>query len=307
MTGTDGPEYADGLDTPIDPSGIGQFVAHDRCFRYIKQSVDPGDEPNARDWTEAFTTMNVALLGHGQEFEARQVEALASDATRIIGPDFDDRSKRGVPAITTDETWADSSRDRREQISRAVAKARQLGGVSEKRPYLLLYQAPLGGQIGTHQIWGEADCIALAPAGVAGGNANAPAAKDQKGAASSDVVARVIEIKSGHMDKPANRAQVAIYSMLLEQTLDERPTARIETSVLTGENATHPGETRHPLDLSTFRREEWTVYARRLLAADGPITEALRKIEAKAPCFSGGMKPTTGNNFRSEPRLVIPR
>lgn len=74
-------------DEPLDPSGIAQFVEHDRCPRYLKQRADPGEESEARDWQEAFGIMNIALLGTGAEFEADQLEALAADATQIIAPD----------------------------------------------------------------------------------------------------------------------------------------------------------------------------------------------------------------------------
>ena len=91
---------------PLDPSGIAQFIQHDRCRRYLKQRVDPGDEPEAREWTEAFSAMNAGLLGEGQEFEAIQIEALAANAARIIGPELEATGKAGVPEIDIDETWA---------------------------------------------------------------------------------------------------------------------------------------------------------------------------------------------------------
>ena len=74
-------------DEPLGQSGIAQFVDHDRCPRYLKQRVAPGEESKARDWREAFGIMNIALLGKGAEFEADQLEALAADATQIIAPD----------------------------------------------------------------------------------------------------------------------------------------------------------------------------------------------------------------------------
>jgi hypothetical protein len=37
-------------DLLLEPSGIAQFVEYDRCPRYLKQPVDPGEEADARDW-----------------------------------------------------------------------------------------------------------------------------------------------------------------------------------------------------------------------------------------------------------------
>jgi len=261
---------------PLDPSGIAQFVEHDRCPRYIKQRVTPGNEPEARDWREAFTMMNVALLGNGREFEATQVEALAADATKVIGPDLNTSTTDGVPSITVDETWDDSTKGRAEQLRTAVAEAQTLTSNTDDPPYILCYQAPLGGQLGAEPVWGEVDCLTLAPATTSEENSNSlpPEARNHTDPA---VLARVVDIKSASEEQPAHRVQVAIYSALLEQTLAEGPAppCRIETSVLTQSTAAAPDTELNPFTLPTFRREEWELFADHLLAADGPIDEAL--------------------------------
>jgi hypothetical protein len=272
-------------DEPLDPSGIAQFVKHDRCPRYIKQRVDPGDEPNARDWREAFGLMNVALLGNGQEFEAKQVEALATQATKIIGPALDDQSKAGVPDIPVDEQWADSTRGRADQLRTAVADAKALSTTTDVCPYILCYQAPLGGKIGIEDIWGEADCLVLAPAAATPDDDTPSSPATHVETETAAVTARVIDIKSASEQQPAHRIQVAVYSRLLEQTLAKEPTpdCRIETSVLTQATAADPGTSLHPFDLPTFRRAEWELFVERLLAADGPIDEALTDDLADLP------------------------
>jgi hypothetical protein len=243
---------------PLDPSGIAQFIQHDRCRRYLKQRVDPGDEPEAREWTEAFSAMNAGLLGEGQEFEAIQIEALAANAARIIGPELEATGKAGVPEIDIDETWAESTAGRRRQLQEAAEAARQLSTDGEPS-YILCYQAPLGGQLGAESVWGEADCLVFAPAQ----------------AEEIDVVARVLEIKSATEQQRAHRVQVAIYSALLDEILGETDGYRIETSVLTRPDAAAAGESLDPFAVPTFSREKWVVFAEGLLAADGPVESAL--------------------------------
>ena len=198
-------------DPALEPSGIAQFIEHDRCPRYLKQRVDPGEETEARDWREAFGVMNIALLGKGQEFEAEQLERLAADAAQIVAPELDDRTKTGVPSIPVDETWAGSSRGRTAQLTAAVEHAAGLEVPGDESPYVLLYQVSLGGVLGEEPVYGDADCIALAPA-------DAVSTPDSEDAA---VVARVIDCKSAQDEQPAHRVQVAAYCALLEQTLAE--------------------------------------------------------------------------------------
>ena len=274
----DKPQPSQSIDDPLDPSGIAQFVEHDRCPRYIKQRVAPDIEPAAREWREAFGLMNVALLGHGQEFEATQLERLATNATKIIGPELDEQASDGIPALGVDETWADSPEERTAQLQTAVTDACELTPVSE-RPFILCYQAPVGGRIGDEHVWGEIDCLVLAPALADQPSAGPDAPDDHLGQPEqydSDVVARVLDIKSASEEKPAHRVQVAMYSALLEQTLAVGPTpaCRIETSVLT-QATVESGPQRNPFDIPTFRRGEWELFAEQLLAADGPIDEAL--------------------------------
>jgi hypothetical protein len=263
-------------DEPLDPTDIAQFVEHDRCPRYLKQRVDPGDEATSREWREAFGLMNVALLGYGQEFEARQVEALAEHATKIIGPNLDTQSKTGVPDIPVDETWAASTTERTNQLRTAIEDAKTLSTNTDDIPYILCYQAPLSGSLGDEELWGEVDCLVLAPAAAVPDDKATHPQTTQLDPDTLDVVTRVIDIKSASEQQPAHRIQVAIYSALLKQTLAEEPaTCRIETSVLTQETAATPGDSLQPFDLPTFRRAEWELFAERLLAEDGPIDDIL--------------------------------
>jgi hypothetical protein len=103
----------------------------------------------------------------------------------------------------------------------------------------------------------------------------------------ADVVARVIDIKSASEEQPAHRVQVAIYSALLEQTLAEGPgdtaTCRIETSVLTQATAADSSSALHPFDMPCFRRAEWELFAEQLLAAGGPLDDALSDPLSELP------------------------
>ena len=287
------------IDEPLDPSGIAQYVEHDRCPRYLKQRVDPGDEPDAREWREAYGLMNIALLGNGKEFEAQQVEALAANATKIISPDLGDRSNADTPDISVDETWRETTEGRIDQLTTALDDAAALSPTAAgDQPYILCYQAPLGGQIGSQDVWGEVDCLVLAPATAAPDNepssqqdgssqadSEATTVQTQPNTNDAEVVARVLDIKSASEQQPSHRVQVAVYSALFDQLLTDKPTppCRIETSVLTQETAATTGGSLHPLDLPTYSRQEWQLFVRRLLAADGPIDTALNDELGELP------------------------
>ncbi|RJX47848.1 AAA family ATPase [Halonotius pteroides] len=289
---------------PLDPSGIAQFVRHDRCPRYLKQRFEPGSEPDAREWREAFNVVNPALMGSGQEFEATQIEALAANATKIIGPECDDGTKAGVPDIIVDETWEPSTEGRRNQFQAALNAAATLQSTTEKTPYILCYQVPLGGTIGDETLWGEVDCLVLAPTAatdvsdqttatewsasaeeevpaelgpesLSGGEQ--PQSQPHPDGTDAAVVARVLEIKSATKQKPAHYVQGSIYSALLDQFLSEEatPACRIETSILTQETAARSGDSLDPFELPTFSRHEWEFSVEQLLAADGPVDEIL--------------------------------
>ena len=254
---------------PLEPSGIAQFVEHNRCRRYLNQRVDPEPEADARRWTEAFGTMNIALLGKGGEFEADQVEALADNAARILGPELADRSKSVVPDVDIDETWVDSARGRREQLTAAVEEAATLS-TSGEQTYILLYQAPLSGTIGEQPVYGDVDCIALAPADAVN--------SDASDGTESDVVARVIDCKSAEEEQPFHRVQVAVYCELFKQTLDEEPcdaACRIEPSVLTQTHAAADNQALSPFELPIFSHAEWQLAISQMLSEPSPVTDAL--------------------------------
>jgi hypothetical protein len=260
---------------PLAPSGLAQFIEHDRCPRYLNQQVDPGDEPDARPWKEAFGLMNVALLAKGKAFEADQVEHLATDASHILAPELPDPTQTGVPAVTVDETWATEPAAAATQITQAVKHAATLTPSADEIPYILLYQAPLSGTLGEQTLHGDADCIALAPA----------AAVSTDTDTDTGVVARVIDIKSAHEEQPAHRVQVATYCGLLEQTLAESACdipVTIEASVLTQPD-TDTTPPHAPFAIDPFRRAEWELFVTQLLAADGPVenacTEPLQTVD----------------------------
>ena len=253
---------------PLDPSGIAQFVEHDRCPRYLKQRVDPGEEPDARDWREAYGLMNIALLGNGREFEADQLERLAANAGQIIGPELDDQTKTSIPDIPMDETWADSTNSCTAHLTTAIERAASLIPADDEHPYIFLYQVPLSGTLGKEPVYGDADCLALAPADAV------PTPTDTDPA----VVFCVIDCKSAEDEQPAHRVRVTVYCALLEQTLTEVPCdidCHIQANVLTQTHATTTNEPHSPFDLPTFRRPEWELFVTQLLGEDGPVAATL--------------------------------
>ena len=289
-------------DKPLSPSVIAQFVRHDRCPRYLKQKWADDPAPDGREWREAFQLVNVAQLGYGQEFEARQLEVLATNATKIIGPRGEDSTQASVPDIKYDETWAASSEERIDQLQTAAEDAASLSTDTDTPPYILCYQAPLGGQVGNFDLWGEVDCLVFAPKSATEtvdeldlstpattvdsphgsspeSSATAPASRHPQ-ATDSDatIVARVLEIKSAKKRKPAHHVQGVIYSSLLEQTLstDVTPTCRIEASILTQPMAELSDDPYHPLAVPTFQLPEWECYTEPLLATGGPVETVLQ-------------------------------
>ena len=304
------PKSSEPPEEPLDPSAIAQFVEHHHCPRYIKQQVAPGDEPDDRDWREAFGLMNITLLGNGKEFEARQIEALATEATKIIGPELEDPDNTDTPDISIDDTWADSPEERRQQLLEALEDAADLSPTDDQTPYILCYQAPLGGHLGAFDVWGEVDCLVLSPAesmatetnrtagqdtantlsesnteqlettvgeGVGECQASVPAKQTHTEDTDAEVNARILDIKSASEQQPSHHVQVAVYSALFDQFLSSVPTPQcgIETSVLTHETAARPGQSLHPLSLPTFPHEGWQLTVKQTLAADGKIDTAL--------------------------------
>ena len=294
--GDDGSVADDPLtEGPFAPTDFAQYTRHDGCPRFLKQRVEPGSEPDAREWNEAYRLMNPGLLGYGEEFEADQVEALAANATKIIAPEPDDDSKAGVPAIDIDETWASTSQGRSDQLQAAVEEAATLPTETETPRYILCFQAPLSGQVGNKAVSGMLDCLVLTPA-AATERGEKPAVTDpatpiaemgdetadSSGTESDsidnevDVAARLLEIKSAKKQKRAHHIQVAIYSALFEQTLSsEEPTCRIETSILTKQTSVEPGEPLDPFAVPTFSWYAWEYYLKRLLTEGGTIDEIL--------------------------------
>jgi hypothetical protein len=151
-------------DDPPETSGIAQFIEHDRCPRYLKQRIEPGEEADARDWREAFGLMDIALLGKGQEFEPGQFEHIAATASKVIAPELDSQTKTGVPDIPVEATWADSRRGRTTQPTVDIDYAATLTATDDEFPYILLYQVSLSGPFGEFVGNGHADHADVPPA-----------------------------------------------------------------------------------------------------------------------------------------------
>jgi len=133
--------------------------------------------------------------------------------------------------MPVDETWVDSARGRTGQLTEATERAATLTPTDDEVPYILLYQVPLGGTLSEEDIYGDADCITLAPG-------EAVPAQD---ITNPEIVTRVINCRSPPDEWAAHRVQVAAYCVLLERTLAEGPcdiNCRIEVGVLTQTHAT---------------------------------------------------------------------
>lgn len=250
--------------TPLEPSVLGQWLAHGQCLRYLRQQVDPGDEPDARDWREAFDVLNLALLGAGREFEADQVDALAADATYLVGPE-QATSGRDVPDSTPDVTWADDYEACVSQLQMAVDHAAALPTSRDPHPYIILYQVPLAGTVGDARLGGAADVVIVSPR-------PAPDEDDELDAGDPPVDVTVIDCKRSREDSGAHRFQVALYASLLADTLGE---VQVRAGVLTRAEAAPPGGTLSPAAIPRFDWAEWAVAADQKLRAGGPVDIAL--------------------------------
>lgn len=272
------------LQEPLDPTVVAQYVEQNRCPRYLKQAVDPEDEPESRNWGEAFGLLNLSLYGDGNIFEANVVEEFAQEAERVVAPEpTDDTSVPGRADIEIDESWNErtAARPPAQQICDAAEAAAKMQPTDETS-YVLLYQAPLSGSIGSYRLSGAADLIALAPPDSAGASADTDAVSeggktdcaDSARDGDSEVVAHVIDCKSATEERAAHRVQVTIYCALLESLLAERaePSCRIDGAVLTKDGA---GTVSTPFEVERFQETEWELFVETLLEENGDIDRVL--------------------------------
>lgn len=179
---------------PLDASGIAEYIHFECCPRYFKLRFEGEEERKDRAWAEAFKPISPLLYGAGEKLEETKWNELKK---RVIK--YYDLSSLNIDDIGWDRAWEKSSLLIREAVS--VGQALDLN----QKPVapVLLYQVPLKGSIGTWDVRGLADLIAIWPRSGAG------------------VKIRVFEIKASWKERTYHRVQVAIYSLLLSALLEK--------------------------------------------------------------------------------------
>ena len=182
----------------LDASGIAEYVRFDCCPRYFKLRFDGDDEEKSRKWIEAFKQpINPLLFGAGKELEKNKVEELRRKASDF--QNLNDIATRQLEGNKWKSEWEEASRKSVKILKGIVEQQLSASGDADKP--VLLYQVPLKGQIGLWEVKGRADLIGISPQ------------------SNGKIKVKIFEIKSSWKEQTAHRIQVAIYSLLLCQSL----------------------------------------------------------------------------------------
>ncbi|WP_227778020.1 AAA domain-containing protein [Haladaptatus pallidirubidus] len=174
-------------DAWLEPSAIAQFISLKQCSQFYKYEFDDEIEREARkekDYKEAFEPLSTLLGKDGRDFEDEILEAVArgTHTGEIKKPDEDDGWEGNQKLL----------------VNTLCDVAKHNPGSSPE----VITQLRLAGVIGVWGISGDADLVYLWHE------------KDH-------IRIRVIDIKAAHEEKTYQQAQVAIYTLLLRQFLNE--------------------------------------------------------------------------------------
>lgn len=229
------------LDRPsIDPSAIGEYISFDGCPRYHKFRFTDYDTErnNERDWKEAFEPLSLLFEKDGAVFE----ETVGDELTQFA---------HSVDDHTDIEDWTDSQASLVDAF--ADVAARDPGG----SPRLLL-QSRLGLRIEAWPVAGDADIIALWPT-------------------AAGIRVRIFDAKAAHEEKTYHQIQVAAYTILLRQFLEQMDPEyawEIEGGIITRETDLVSDA---PEDLPVFDVEPRELDVRNLLQENGRFDEIHRQ------------------------------
>jgi CRISPR/Cas system-associated exonuclease Cas4 (RecB family) len=237
--GTDSEENA-GLPS-LDASGIAEYIRFDCCPRYFKLRFEGKAEEHSRKWPEAFKPLSPLLYGAGRELEAAKVAELKNKAA-----DYRDLTSIDTKVSDWHGAWEKSRQILREVIEKQLSAV----DADDAKP-ILVYQVPMMGRIGVWELKGRADLIGFWPS--RGGK----------------VKVRIFEIKASWKEQTAHRIQVAIYALLLSQSLgDLSSKVDIEGGVINKESDL---ETLTYDSLPRFKLEPLIQDVERLLCKDGEL------------------------------------
>lgn len=223
-----------GSPVTLDASGIAEYIRFDCCPRYFKLKIGDKKEEN-----KTFKPISPLLFGQGKELERTKIEQLKKKASAYIDLAVDADPKK----IDWEEAWSIS----RHIIQKTIENAKK--EFTNKNP-VLIYQVPMKGQIGTWELRGIADLIAIWPA------------QNQK------VKVKIFEIKSSWKEQTAHRIQVAIYALLLSQILETKlSNVKLEGGVINKESDIEKLDSEKLL----FRLDPLIQDVERLLSSEGEL------------------------------------
>jgi hypothetical protein len=234
----------------LDASGIAEYIRFDSCPRFFKLRFDDTDE-RKKEWPEAFhKPLSPLLFTAGKQLEAKTIEELKTKAA-----DYQDFScfdpKKEVGGW--EKAWPKSL----EALTKIVENALSAKPDEAYKP-VLVYQAPMMGNIGVWNIKGIADLIGFWPL------------KDNK------VKVRIFEIKSSWKEQTAHRIQVAMYVLLLRASLGKAASQiDFEGGVINKESDLEKLE---PENLPSFRLEPLIEDIRKLLSKNGELLRIHSKM-----------------------------
>lgn len=238
MTGTD-----DTSRPVLDPSGIGEFIKHAGCPRYLKLRYDSEGEETNRDWKEAFTPLSPLLSEEGTQFENSLYDGLREAAHDTI------------------ESWRDYD-NQAENDATLRSAVNAVGDRPDGSNPTLLLQAHFANDIGAFFVAGDADLIVLWPDG------------------DSHVRIRIYDIKSSWGEKTYHQIQTATYAILFDKVLDH-PDVNVDYTIECGvlHRDLDGVEDSGPVDpdINSFDPEPRISDIKRLLDEDGPIDTHLAK------------------------------
>ncbi|PSP75790.1 hypothetical protein BRC86_02860 [Halobacteriales archaeon QS_3_64_16] len=174
-----------GDERAVSPTGIGEFVRLNGCPQYHDYEFTPGAkeaERERKDWKEAFEPLSPLLAVEGEVFERDRQERLA----------------RGASDLFDHEDCEDHN-------GTVAALAAVLDRVRSRLPGtdpIVTAQTYLDGEIGAWAVAGNADFLLFWPT-------------------PEGVHVRVLDAKAAHEQKTYQQVQVATYTLLLRDLLEE--------------------------------------------------------------------------------------
>jgi len=232
-------EGGDFNNVSLTASGVAEYIRFNCCPRFFKLKI-AGKEVKKRKWPEAFKPASSLLYGAGKLFEEKKIFDIKENFSNYYDfTKYDPYQHGWVKAV-------DSQNELRQ-----IIEAQILAEKNSTSSPVLFYQVPMSGHIGVWDIRGIADLIVVWRS------------KNGK------VIVRIFELKASWKEQTTHRIQVAIYVLLLSQTLkDLMSKVEIEGGVINRETRF---ENLNPQNLPKFKLGPLLQDVERLLAETGEL------------------------------------